>query len=480
MTAIAAVGAYAPRFRITAEAVADAWGRFEASGVEAKALPNADEDALTMARTAAARALDAGDVDGASVDYLGFATTTPPVEEGDLTARLGAMLGVPGDAAHHSFGASTRAGTRALVAATDADPWVGLVVAADCPAGDPDDERDHAAGAGAAAFLLTPDGGARITDHAEHAEAHPGTRFRERGSATLDGIDVTGYDRAGFTGPIAAALEALDAEAGDVEAAAVQAPDGDLPYRAAGAAGVDAEAVAACETVSELGDTGAASAPLALARALADGRERTLVVGWGGGAGADALLVERDGDVAADGALDGGETVDYASYLRRRGVVTSGPPDGGGAYVSMPSWKRTLAQRYRLVAGRCVDCGALAFPPEGACDDCGSLSGFDDVALPGTGTVEAVTTISRGGAPPEFAEQQRRSGDFGVAIVAFDGPTGDDGVADGDEASVSAPAQVVDGHGLAVGERVEATVRRAYTQEGVTRYGFKLRPLDGV
>jgi hydroxymethylglutaryl-CoA synthase len=472
MTGIAAVGAYSPRFRISAAAFETAWGRFQASGVEEKALPNADEDALTMGVAAARRALAAAGVDGAAVDHLAFATTTPPVEEGDLTARLGAMLAVPEGATRRSFGASTRAGSRALAATVDATPERGLVVAADCPAGERDDERDHAAGAGAVALLVTSDGPAEVVDRAEHAEPYPGSRFRRRGSDVVEGVDVTGYDRAAFREPIVAAVERLDADVEDVDAAAVQAPDGDLPYRAAGAAGLQPDDVGCCETVSELGDTGAASAPLSLAVALADGHERVLVAGWGGGAGADALLVERDGAVAADLALAGGERVQYADYLRRRGAITSGPPDGGGAYVSLPAWKRTVDQRYRLVAGRCPDCGALAFPPTGACDDCGRLGGYDDAPLAGTGTVEAVTSISQGGAPPEFAEQQSRSGNFGVAVVAFDGPDGDQ------EDAVSAPAQVVDGHGLAVGDRVRATVRRVYTQEGVTRYGFKVEPLS--
>lgn len=469
MTGIAAVGAYAPRFRVSAEAFEDAWGRFQASGIDEKALPNADEDALTMGREAAVRTLDAAEEDAGGVDFLAFATTNPPAEESDLTARLGAMLGVPDDVTRQSFGASTRAGTRAIAATLDADPELGLVVAADCPEGAPDEEHDHAAGAGAAALLVTPGGGAEVVDRGEYAEPYPGTRFRRRGSETVEGVNVTEYDRAAFREPIRAAVETLDLDPSDVDAAAIQAPDGGLPYRAAGALGVDADAVAACETVSELGDTGAASVPLSLARALTDGRERVLAVGWGGGAGADALLFEHAGDVAAELAIGDGERTGYADYLRRRGAISSGPPAGGGAYVSLPSWKRTIPQRYRLVAGRCAECGTLAFPPEGACGECGHLGECDAVELPGTGTVEAVTGISQGAAPPEFAEQQSRSGDFGVAIVAFDGPGGD---------RVSAPAQVVDGHDLSVGDRVEATVRRIYTQEGVTRYGSKIRPLD--
>ena len=478
---IVAVGGYAPRFRIDADEFADAWGRFEASAIREKALANADEDALTLACEAAARTLSAAGVSGEEVDLLVFATTTPPLEESDLTARLGAMVGVPKDVTRHSFGNSTRAGTRALVATLDAlgESQVGLVVAADCPEGAPDAERDHAAGAGAAALLLAGndvefggDGtaGAEIVARAEHAVPYPGTRFRRRGGKEIESLAVRSYERAAFTEPLAAAVENLDVDPESVDAAAVQAPDGALAYRVGAVLGVDNETIQAAATVHELGDTGAASVPLGIARALANGHGTVLAAGWGGGVGADALLIERRGEIDADLALGDGEAVSYPAYLRRRGAITSGPPAGGGAYVSVPSWRRTLPQRYRLVAGRCSACATLAFPPEGACSDCGVLGEYEDIELPGTGTVEAVTTISQGGAPPEFAEQQAKSGDFGVAVVALDGP--------GDE-TVSVPAQVVDGHDLAVDDRVEATVRRIYTQEGITRYGFKIRPVGG-
>lgn len=482
---IRAVGAYAPRLRIDADEFADAWGRFEAPGIERKAVPEADEDALTMANEAARRALAAVDADsagsaggtdgadGADVDFLAVASTTPPLAEEDLTVRLGSMLGVPDGATRHVFTGSTRAGTRALVAGLDAAPDAGVVVAADCPRGEPDDEREHAAGAGAAAFVLGPDAPVTVEARAEHASPYPGTRFRRTGSGTVEDIDVTSYDRQAFTEPLAGAVETLAVDL-DVDAAAVQAPDGELPYRGADALGVDRDAVRACATVRELGDTGAASVPLSVGRALADGHERVLAAAWGSGAGADALLLSVDAadeGVPAALALDGSAALSYAEYLRRRGDVTGGRPEGGGAYVSVPSWRRTVPQRHRLVAGRCPDCDALAFPPEGACPGCGALVDFASVELPGEGTVEARTRISRGGAPPEFDEQQARSGEFGVALVALDGP------AESDD-PVSVPAQVVPGRDVAVGDRVEAVVRRVYTQEGVTRYGFKVQPSE--
>jgi hydroxymethylglutaryl-CoA synthase len=467
VTDIVAVGAYAPRFRISADEFREAWGRFHAAGVDEKAVPDSDEDALTMAFEAATRALDAAE--NPEVAFLAFASTTPPLAEEDLTARLGGMLGIPSDATRHVFTGSTRAGTRALaagLAAGSRNDGVGLVVAADCPRGDPDSAEDHAAGAGAAAFVLADDGPASVVQRAEYVSEFPGTRFRRTGGENVEGLDVTGYDQRAFTETLAGAVEQLEFE--DVDAVAVQAPDGKLPYRAAGALGVGVDEVRAGTLVHELGDAGAASVPLGLAKALSEDHERILAASFGSGAGADALLVEA-GEVPVSLALDGDDAISYAEYLRKRGELTSGPPSGGGAYVSVPSWRRTLDQRHRLLAGRCSNCGALNFPPEGACSGCKSMVEYEEVRLTGEGTVEAATTISQGGAPPEFAEQQAQSGDFDVAIVALDGPDGD---------SASAPAQVTgtDPKSLEIGDRVATTMRRIYTQEGVTRYGFKIRP----
>lgn len=469
---ISAIGAYAPRLRIDADAFADAWGRFEASGVESKAVPEADEDALTMAVAAARRALDAGTVHGEELAGLHLATTTPPVAEEDLTARLGSVLGVPGDVSRHVHTGSTRAGTRALSAAIDAGRTPALVATADCPRADPPDEREHAAGAGAAAFVLTDDWSGRIVARGEYATPRPGERFREGGDDRVQGLGITSYDRRAFGDALEGAATAAGIDEPDVTAAAVQAPDGKRPYRATGALGVESDAIQACATVHDLGDTGAASVPLSLARALADGHDRILAAAYGSGAGADVLLIEVEETPATALALDGEVDLSYPGYLRRRGDLGGEEPDGGGAYVSVPTWWRSLPQRHRLVAGRCPECDALAFPPEGACTGCGALGEYEPVELPGTGTVEAITRVGRGGAPPEFAAQQVQSGEFGVAIVAFDGPGG---------GSVSAPAQVTDHDPetdgtLAVGDSVEAVVRRIYTQEGVTRYGFKIRP----
>jgi hydroxymethylglutaryl-CoA synthase len=489
--AVTAVGAYAPPARVEADTIADAWGSFDARGIDRTAVAAGDEDALTMGIEAAERALDAGDYEGSDLGFLAVATTTPPVAESDLTARLGSALGVGDRATRHVFTGSTRAGTRALVAALDTVQAAGpgdvsrsgdggldgpaLVVASDCPRGEPSDARDHAAGAGAAAFLVERDHeGVRVYDRSEYADAFPGTRFRRSGNERVAGVDVTSYDRQAFRETVAGAVDGLDAAAaepgpapGAVDAAAIQSPDGDLPYRAARDLPVDTGQVAAGTVVSDLGDLGAASSLVGVASALADGAESLLLVGYGSGGAADAVLLS--GSCPVDAPLEGTGTVDYPAYLRRRGEITPGEPTGGGAYVSVPVWRQSLPQRHRLVAGRCPECGALAYPPEGACTACHALVDFERVELPRTGSVETATGISRGGAPPEFAVQQARGGDLSVTVVEF--------AVDGD--TVSVPLQgVLDADSLAPGDRVEAVIRRLYTQEGVTRYARKVRPVD--
>ena len=473
-TRIASAGAYAPRLRIATEEYREAWDEAP-RGIDRTAVPDADEDAFTMGHEAAVRALSAGGYDGGEIEFLALGTTTPPMAEEELTARLRSTLGLPAGVATQTHTGSTRAGVAALEAGLDAGQR-GLVVASDCPQGEPESDIERAAGAGAAAFVLD-DSGARVVDRATYTEPYPGTRFRQRGETDVQGLGITPYDRTAFRETLAGAVERLDGDEdpGAVDAAAIQAPDGDLPYRVSGALGVDAEAIDATETVRDLGATGAASAPLGLAQALADGADRILIASFGSGAGASAMLIEcseRD-EIPADMALAGDVSLSYPDYLRRRGEITGGPPAGGGAAVSVPSWRRTLPQRHRLVAGKCPECGALAFPPEGACRVCAELVEYESVRLTDPGRVQAVTTIERGGEPPEFVPQQSRGGPYGVAVVAFDGP-------DGGTATVPMQVPLTGVESIEVGDDVETTIRRIYEDEGVIRYGRKALPVNSL
>ncbi|MEA5387472.1 hypothetical protein VB779_10740 [Haloarculaceae archaeon H-GB11] len=54
--AITGIGVAVPRGRIDADTIGNAWGRFEATGIDATAVPAGDEDALTLGVEAGERA----------------------------------------------------------------------------------------------------------------------------------------------------------------------------------------------------------------------------------------------------------------------------------------------------------------------------------------------------------------------------------------------------------------------------------------
>ena len=137
-----------------------------------------------------------------------------------------------------------------------------------------------------------------------------------------------------------------------------------------------------------------------------------------------------------------------------------------GAYVSIPTWWRQLDSRYRLVLGRCRECEAYNFPPEGACNSCAATGEFERVEPAGTGEIVARTVITNG-APPEFEQLLKSEGAIGVVLVELD-----------EGALVPGMLTDCDPAEYGRGDRVEATVRRLFEQEGVVRYGVKFRPLE--
>ena len=136
------------------------------------------------------------------------------------------------------------------------------------------------------------------------------------------------------------------------------------------------------------------------------------------------------------------------------------------AHVSVPMYWRTIPQRYKLVGQKCKKCGSVNFPPKGVCKYCNVSSEFEDVQLSGKGKVHTFVLISAGGAPPEFAEQEKAGGQYPVAIVQLDeGPKVIGQIADADPKEVK------------IDMPVTTELRKIYTEEGVIRYGFKFVPV---
>ena len=135
------------------------------------------------------------------------------------------------------------------------------------------------------------------------------------------------------------------------------------------------------------------------------------------------------------------------------------------AHVSVPMYWRTLPQRYKMIGQKCKKCGAVNFPPKGVCKYCQISSDFEEIQLSGRGKVHTFVLISAGGAPPEFAEQEKAGGQYPVAIVQLEeGPKEIGQIADADPKEVK------------IDMPVKAELRKIYTEEEVIRYGFKFVP----
>lgn len=135
------------------------------------------------------------------------------------------------------------------------------------------------------------------------------------------------------------------------------------------------------------------------------------------------------------------------------------------AHISVPMYWRTIPQRYGLQGQKCKQCGTIHIPPKGVCKGCLASTEFEPVQLSGRGKVYSYTIIGAGGAPPEFAAQEKAAGAFPVAIVELaEGPRIIGQLAD------------VKTEEVQIGLEVEAELRRIYDEEGVIRYGFKFVP----
>ena len=123
------------------------------------------------------------------------------------------------------------------------------------------------------------------------------------------------------------------------------------------------------------------------------------------------------------------------------------------------SW-REIPQRYRLEAGKCKNCGFVAFPPRLVCPRCQSRA-FETVGLADAGKIITYTVIR---VPPHpFADQAP----YALGIIELD-----DGV--------RLMGQVVDCgfDDLKIGKRVRVEFRRISEEgeAGVIHYGYKFVP----
>ncbi len=129
--------------------------------------------------------------------------------------------------------------------------------------------------------------------------------------------------------------------------------------------------------------------------------------------------------------------------------------------MAIPSYWRSIPQRYRYEAGKCQQCGKIFFPPRLICDECKSQE-FSTTGLNREGTIVTHTAIRV--APPAFAQQAP----YTIAIVAMD---------DGAHLCMQVTDCNVDD--VSIGMRVKIEFRKISEDgdAGIIHYGYKAVPL---
>ncbi len=384
MTGITAYGAYIPRLRLQRKAVAEANAWF-APGLRGaakgeRAMANWDEDAVTMAVEAARDCLPASDPlkDRAFVDAAYFASTTMPFSDRQNAGIAAQALSLPEAISSVDITSSMRCGTSAILAALDAvasgRSKTTLVMAGEKRKARAASSQELAYGDAAAAFTF---GSANVI--AKFLGSHSLTldfvdHFRADGEDYDYGWEERWIRDEGYSKIVPAAVKALFEKTGvtgaDIAHFIVPCPFAKLDQALAKACGIDPAKVRD-NLAANVGDSGAAHAPLMLAHALESARpgEKILIAQFG--QGCDVLLFEVTEAIAALPKRSGvsgslarrKEETNYLKYLGFNGLVDL--EKGMRAEVD----KRTaLTVLYRkndmimgLVGGKCRQCGTAQY-----------------------------------------------------------------------------------------------------------------------
>jgi 3-hydroxy-3-methylglutaryl CoA synthase/uncharacterized OB-fold protein len=380
MAGIASYGAYVPLTRLPLSLVA---GRKAVEGGPEKAVADYDEDAVTLAVTAAVACLEG--FDRASIDAVFFASTSYPLREKQGAATIAKALDLRRDVLAADHAGSLRAGTGALQAALDAVAAGSarnvLLVASDCRMGAPRGALEAKLGDAAAAFLVSDrdpiaefDAAHAVSDELQDLWRVDGEAFTHSWEDRF--IIQEGY-QPNLTLAVGALLEKSGREASDFQKVALYAPDARSLGGAVKQLGFGSDQVQD-PFFGRLGNAGAAFAPLLLAAALETARpgDRLLVASYGDGAHALSFRATEQVEKleprrGVSWHLERRRPLtSYDTYLRARQLDPKEWAGGADLGLSATVRFRERDADIGFVGARCRSCLLVHFPAQRVCYRC--------------------------------------------------------------------------------------------------------------
>lgn len=471
-------GTYVPHYRVARAAIGAAWKMEQAAPLllGERAVAGYDEDSLTMAAEAALHAL-AGH-EGAPVDALYFASTTPPFGE-KAAAPVVAMACDLDVARALDITDSLRAGTGALSLAFDAinagTARQALVTAADMRRGEPGSLLEAFSGDGAAALLLgSGDNVLAELLGSYHLSDPVIDTWRRTNSRYLHTDDEAYTNEVGYFTLVDRAVKGLlqvtGVEGSVVGGTAVYTPDGRTYMKLAKSSPLAASFAKmgkfspAARLLMSAGNLGAAFplAQLALLLETAQPGDLLALVGYGDGADAylfrvTAAIAQRPAKRSTQAWLDSKAELPYTLLHYFRENLQEKPlfPTYTDPWTSLPLLHRERDELLRFHAQKCGACGALWWPHRPNCYECGAQEGFSSVRLSGRGVV--VSFVAEWAIPTPLPP---------AGMIIADTPEG---------ARITNPATDGDPRQLQMGDAVEFALRIFHTAKDLPHYSWKIR-----
>jgi 3-hydroxy-3-methylglutaryl CoA synthase len=411
MVGITSFGAYIPYLRLPLAAIS---GGKRTEGGPEKAVANYDEDALTLAVAAGIDCLRG--IDRKTIDGVLFASTSYAFKEKQGAAIVAKALDLRRDVLTADVGDSLRAGTNALRAAIDSVKAGSakrvLVVIGDTRMAAPRSALEGNLGDAGVAFLVgDTDVAATVT--ATHSVADEIIDvWRTEGDPFVhsweDRFVVDHGYRANVKEVVSGLLEKQSLQPKDFAKLVLFGPDKRSHGALARELRFDPTTQLQDAFFGQVGNCGAAFAPLQLAAALEDAKpgDKLLLVNYGDGA--DAFTIEVGPAIEKQSSRRAvrwylkrrGEIPTYDMYLRFRQLLATEHDRRAGAGLSATKHFRDRDYEVSLLAQKCRRCSQVQYPHQRVCFSCYAKDEFDHVRLSDQiGTLKSFTFDNFAGSP---------------------------------------------------------------------------------
>ncbi len=308
MSGIVAYGAYVPEWRITTEEIASVWKKdagevISSLKIHEKAVPQYDEDAVTLAVEASIRAFDMAGFGADRIESIYVGSESHPYAVNPSSTIIAEYLGILGNYFASDLEFACKAGTAAMqITQSFVDSGkinYGLILGSDTAQAKPQNALEFSAASGAAAYIIGKKKSeviAEIIETISYSTDTPDFWRRDGSRFPLHAGRFTG-EPAYFSHIMSSAKELFKrtkSDSQDYDYCVFHMPNGKFPRTVAKKLGFSDAQLAPSLVVDVMGNPYSASSLMGLASVLdiAKPNQKIFFVSYGSGAGSDAFVFQ--------------------------------------------------------------------------------------------------------------------------------------------------------------------------------------------